>query len=62
MDPAIPLVRKRHTETLIGAIRYFYRFLPIFNEFSVRGHRADVKRVHQAVRARWPRPLPHLAR
>jgi hypothetical protein len=24
------------TETLIAAIRYFYRFLPILNEFSVR--------------------------
>jgi ABC-type Fe2+-enterobactin transport system substrate-binding protein len=39
-EPKIPLVRKRHTETLIVTIRYFYTFLLILNEFSVREHRA----------------------
>jgi hypothetical protein len=44
-EPKIPLVRKRHSETLIVTIRYFYTFLLILNEFSVREHRADVRRI-----------------
>jgi len=50
-EPKIPLVRKRHSETLIVTIRYFYTFLLILNEFSVREHRADVRRVRG--------PYPH---
>ena len=38
IQPEIPLVRKRHTQTLILAIGYFHRLLGILTEFSVREH------------------------
>jgi hypothetical protein len=51
--PKIPLVRKRHRKTLILAIRYFYRFLPILTEFSVREQRlAELAEVADLRRAR----------
>ena len=47
-------MRKRHTQTLILAIRYFYRFLGILTEFSVREHAGPLQAVRSAATVAAP--------